>query len=56
MEKCLTLAQRGRNGLFKINDDDDDDDDVKCEPLLVQSGTKIVLSLDVCCVINVFIY
>ena len=31
--------------VFKMNDDDDDDDDdddVKCKPLLVESGTKIV--------------
>ena len=28
--KSLTLAERGRNGLFKINDDDeyDDNDDI----------------------------
>ena len=24
--KCLTLAERGRNDVLKINDDDDDDD------------------------------
>ena len=27
MGKRLTIAQHGKNGVFKINDDDDDDDD-----------------------------